>query len=282
MVKEQQQCSLSHEDIRRICELVHQASGLTTEADQYDLIQRYVDNRIRANRMSADQYLDFLQNRYGGKQEMDELLGLILNHETFFFRDYEQLAFFGEVCLPEFLKRDRKNSAPAFKVWVAGCSTGEEAYSIAIILNVMMEDEVGDYQIVATDIDRKSLQFARNGLYSSRAERSIPPEYLELYLEKEEEGYRVHEALKKNVLFRPMNLVDRAALATMNRFDFVFCKNVLFYFNAQDQDIVLKGLYDALNPGGYLFVDYSTSIQSSLSRFEYNKMGKYFYQKCFE
>lgn len=270
---------LTYDEFREVCTIIYAASGIVLNQDKYDEIRRYVSRRIADTELPKSLYFHCLRQNDPADNEQNALLRLILNHETFFFRDYNQLSYFAEECLNEFKKRTRYSWKNHIKVWVAGCSTGEEAYTIAIILNVMLEDEAWNYEITATDIDSAALAFAQKGVYTNRSERSVPQEYLDTYFEKVGEAYHVHDALKNDVQFKHLNLIDDESMRTMTGFDFIFCKNVLFYFDKAIQKKVLENLFESLNPGGYLFVDYSTTIQNVLSHFRWKDMGKYFYQK---
>jgi chemotaxis protein methyltransferase CheR len=242
-------------------------------------LRRWINFQIRKRGIDSKDYIELIRNQ-SDSSEFDHLLRFFINHETFFFRDFDQLAYFAEVCLPEIVSAKKQRGSSTIRVWSAGCSTGEEAYTLAIILETMVEDKRLTCQVLGTDIDPQAIDFCRMGQYSERAQRSVPHEYLPQFFIKNQAGYLVGETLRKMVVFNELNLLEILSNNRYFGFDALFCKNVLFYFDEITQEKILNQFYRSLNPGGYLFLDYSVSIQNTMKQLDLDNMGKFYYRKA--
>jgi chemotaxis protein methyltransferase CheR len=147
-------------------------------------------------------------------------------------------------------------------VWSAGCATGEEPYTLAIILKEMTENQPERItaQVYATDINTAVLEAARRGCYGARAVREVPPQYLSRYFVREGDSWCVVEPLKEMVHFQHLNLLDRTQMRRMRGFDAIFCRNVLIYFDDAARREVALHFYDALVPGGFIFLGHAESM----------------------
>jgi chemotaxis protein methyltransferase CheR len=194
-------------------------------------------------------------------KEMQALANLITTNETYMFREYEQLEAFANCCLPEVLSAKQGRGEQKLRIWCAGCSSGEEAYTLAIILQeVFPQSQFWECEIVATDIDENVLAQAARGRYWWRSVRDVPPDYLDKYFIKEGESYVVRPKVTGLVRFQHLNLHDRMAMRGMRNFDFIFCRNVLIYFDDLSRKTAVDSFYNALNRGGYIFLGHSESI----------------------
>jgi chemotaxis protein methyltransferase CheR len=163
--------------------------------------------------------------------------------------------------LPELHLKKFWENPRTLRVWSAGCSTGEEAYSIAITLTDSLDfAEAWNLQVLATDISRKALQHAERGVYSRRSLGDVTPKQVETFFAKVGDQFMVKPRLRNLVTFTQMNLVDSAY---MGKFDVVFCMNVLIYFSEEKRKAVIQRLYEALDPGGYLILGHADSIASA-------------------
>jgi len=193
-----------------------------------------------------------------------------------FFRDFPQLQGFAESVLSPYLEKKRSKGDYALKVWSAACSTGEEPYTLSIILQEMIEDwGIWDVRIEATDIDRRVLRQARLGLYGDRSMKDTPIPYRSKYFQKTVDGWQILPNAKKIVSFEQLNLVDRSAMRRRRGYDFIFCRNVLIYFNDSSRKRVVKSLYDALQPGGYIFLGHAESVGRITAAFVLERMGDF-------
>ncbi len=199
-------------------------------------------------------------------------------NETYFFREYDQLKCFAEEALPELAAGVRNGER--LRVWSAGCSTGEEAYTLAIILFEMLGDDGLDFEVHATDINSEVLAKARLGVYEQRSVRDVPLVYLEKYFTGAGGRYAVVPRLKEKVRFYQVNLKDRSQMVRMRGFHAIFCRNVLIYFDDLGRREVALSFYESLLPGGFIFLGHSESMSRILPVFRVRKFkNAIIYQK---
>lgn len=237
----------------------------------------YVERRV-AERMEQTGHTDFRSYfawlRFDPRgTEFQHLVNVLTVNETYFFREYPQLKCFAEEVLPEFVRR-KAHGTPRLRVWCAGCATGEEAYTLAIILDEMtcgLEPPV-EWEVHATDINTRSLEHARRGEYGERAVRLVPEPYLNRYFTVRGDRYRVCDKLRARIRFFQLNLADCTAMRQMQGFDAIFCRNVLIYFDDQSRREVALAFYDSLVEGGCVFLGHSESMSRITSVFKLKKL----------
>ena len=174
--------------------------------------------------------------------------------------------------LPIFVKE--KGDTKRIKIWSAACSTGEEPYTLSIILHEMLDNpEEWDIQILASDINTEVLKAAKIGLYESRSVRDVPPEYLEKYFTKMNDKYLVNPIVRKPVTLKRINLIDNEAMSAVAGCDFIFCRNCLIYFDDESRKKVLAYFYKSLNPGGFIFLGHSESVGRISSAYKVQRIG---------
>jgi len=266
-------------ELTKICTIIHDRTGIVITSNLLLSMKRWINLQIRKRGITPLEYIKLIRNQ-SDTSDFDHLLRFFINHETFFFRDFDQLAYFAEVCLPEIESAKKKIGSSIIRIWSAGCSTGEEAYTLAIILATMIEDKRLNCQVLGTDIDPQAIDFCRIGQYSEQAQRAIPHEYLPQYFIKNQAGYLVGTELRNMVVFSELNLLEIISNNRYVGFDALFCKNVLFYFDEHTQEKILRQFYRSLNPGGYFCLDYSVTIQKIMKRFDLANMGKFYYRKA--
>ncbi|ETR67358.1 MAG: chemotaxis protein methyltransferase CheR, partial [Candidatus Magnetoglobus multicellularis str. Araruama] len=227
-------------------------------------------------------YIRELQFRDPKQKELQAFLNILTTNETYFFREFEQLAAFAEHCLTEICDRKKGLGSTKLRIWSAGCSTGEEPYTLGIIIKEMLENQQ-DWlvDILATDINTRVLKIAQNGIYEPRAIKDVPQEYLERWFQSfTSNKYTVKPEIKKMCNFQILNLMDRSALRKITNVDFIFCRNVLIYFDNDSRKQVVSNFYDILNPGGYIYLGHSESMTRISSAFKIRRKGGYIvYQK---
>jgi chemotaxis protein methyltransferase CheR len=254
---------LTAEQFDQLRELIYRALGLAFEAGKEFFLAKRVERRMAALALdAASDYVFHLRCCDPDGAEMQELANLITTNETYMFREYEQLAAFSDFCLPDVMARKVKAGDRRLRIWSAGCATGDEPYTLAIILRECISDLTAwQPQIVATDIDQHVLATARRGVYGERGVRLVPQEYVGRHIIDEGGGsYQIHPDTKRLVEFQHLNLHARDEMRGMRRFDFIFCRNVLIYFDDVSRRAVVDHFYNALNPGGYLFLGHSESV----------------------
>lgn len=267
---------LSHEggprmrpdEFRLLRELVNRHSGMSFDEPSQYVFERRLRERVRATQ-SADftQYYQYLKFHPQGAQELDEAIDALVTNETYFFReDYQLRAFQGEV-LPRLRDAAMESGRRRLVFWSAGCSTGEEVYTLAILILQSGLFDGWDVRVFGNDISRRVLNVARRAVYSPHSFRVMPPEY-DQYFVDDEHGRRVHPRVRSLCQFGHFNLLDRDRAALLGRVDAVFCRNVLIYFDLESRRRVIESYFDRLQPGGYLFLGHSESLLHVSTAFE--------------
>ena len=253
---------ISVEQFKRLSQHIYQKLGLHFDERKIYFLKKRVEKRMAAlNIVEPEDYVFMVG--YGDPQgvEMQALANLVTTNETYMFREYEQLQAFANHCLPEVLAAKLARGERSLRIWSAGCSSGEEPYTLAMIVQeVFPQAQSWKCQIIATDIDENVLQRARNAHYGDRAVAEVPEEYRNKHLLEDGEDWLVQKKTAALVEFRHLNLNDRMAMRTMRGFDFIFCRNVLIYFDDLSRKAVVDHFYNALNPGSYIFLGHSESV----------------------
>jgi len=245
----------AQDELKEISVLIKRISGFVIEEKNYHRLGLNVLKRMKiVNSKTPLDYIHLLKRTQHSDEdsEIALLTASILNHHTFFFRDIDQFICMEQYCLPEIKNHYSLLDYTNIKIWSAACSTGEEPYSISIILNSVLKPP-WTFHITASDIDQASLSFAEKGLYDKRIAKSIPVKYLNKYFEKIHGGYKVNPKLKKHISFEILNLIENKRIEKMKHFDIIFCNNVLFYFDEITQNEIILKLCSALRPGGFIF-----------------------------
>ncbi|WP_245590472.1 CheR family methyltransferase [Aneurinibacillus terranovensis] len=265
---------LSDELYDKFVKMVYKKTGIFYEHNKKYYVQKRIEKRAEMIGMgSINDYYRMLKFSKDST-EFDRLINDLTINETYFFRDYPQLRNFAENVLPIVVREKKKNNDRNIKIWSAACSTGEEPYTLSIILQEMLDEpEKWNLQIVASDINTDVIHSAKIGLYEYRSVRDVPPEYLEKYFTKKHESYQVNPNVKKLVKFMKINLVDLVAVSDITGCDFIFCRNVLIYFDDESRKAVLSDFYRGLNPGGIIFLGHSESVGRISSAYHMQRIG---------
>jgi chemotaxis protein methyltransferase CheR len=253
---------LSVEQFQSLSQLIYQKLGLHFDEKKIYFLKTRVAKRMTILDINDPrEYLFMLSYADPEGLEMQALANLVTTNETYMFREYEQLQAFANYCLPEVLSAKQERGNRTLRIWSAGCSSGEEAYTLAMILQeVFPQAQSWDCEIVATDIDENMMRKVVAARYGYRSVNEVPSEYLEKYLIRDGEEYVVRRRTAALVQCFHLNLHDRMAMRAMRGFDFIFCRNVLIYFDDLSRKAVVDHFYNALNPGGYVFLGHSESV----------------------
>lgn len=210
-----------------------------------------------------------------GNAEWQELVRILTINESYFFRDQGQFSLLKNHILPELIQRKQSLSAGAnrtIRVWSAGCATGEEAYSLAILLKELIPvDQVWNVLVLGTDINELALEQAKHGVYSDWSFRSVDPELQQKYFRRSRQGWRIDFNIRRMVTFQPGNLVRDCYPSSQTKIhdlDLILCRNVFIYFNKQAIASVLDCFYRTLNPGGCLIVGHTELHGQNLDQFQ--------------
>lgn len=248
----------------RIRDLVYQACGIYhTEEKLYLLAGACKRRMTEAKIAGANAYFDVLTRLGTRDAELRHLLNEITIGETCLFRSQGQLDALKNVLLPKLTEERSKLGLRKLRIWSAGCSTGEEPYTLAMFFAEERDRKYPDwnFEILATDLNDRSLETARNGVYGAYALRNTPEAYKKKYFVTAEEGkLRVRDDLKAKIQFSRLNLNDEARVLFMRNLDVVLCCNVLIYFDQASKRRVVQHFYSGLLPGGYFFLGHAESL----------------------
>jgi chemotaxis protein methyltransferase CheR len=260
---------LSVEQFQKLSQQIYQKLGLYFDERKIYFLKKRVEKRMEL--LGIDDPRDYVfMVSYADKDgvEMQALANLVTTNETYMFREYDQLQAFANHCLPEVLSAKQARGQRTLRIWSAGCSSGEEPYTLAMIVqDVFPQAQSWDCEIVATDIDENMLQRVAGARYGARSVGDVPEEYRDKYLTQDGDEWIVRRRTAALVHSRHLNLSDRMAMRGMRGFDFIFCRNVLIYFDDLSRKAVVDHFYNALNPGGYIFLGHSESVGRATTAF---------------
>ena len=243
--------------------LLRNRTGHNFSSYKATTIRRRIERRMSAHHI--DSYRDYVGFLHANPAELDLLFKELLIGVTSFFRDPEAFEILGERVLPQMLASRSDNHV--IRVWIAGCSTGEEAYSLAIALRECMEQSKRhlSVQIFATDLDHTAIDTARAGLYPARIAADVSPQRLERFFVEEEGNYRIKKDIREMLVFAPQNLIEDPPFTKL---DVISCRNLLIYLNTDLQRRLFPLFHYALRPGGVLFLGSSETTGSNGALFE--------------
>ncbi|WP_298270207.1 protein-glutamate O-methyltransferase CheR [Geobacter sp.] len=263
---------ISDKDFEVLRDFIYSHCGIYFHTSKKYFLESRITRRLEETKAaSVASYLGFLRSGAGKSPELSKLLDEITTNETCFFRSPPQLKALETAFLPEIVATKGKIGFRKLRIWSAGSSSGEEAYTLAMILLEKRAALLKDWivEIVGTDINETVLAQAREGVYNSYAVRNTPEFYLKKYFREEAGGrYVLSPEVKKLVSFSSLNLYDDAKMVFMKSFDFILCANVLIYFDLASKTKVVQHFYNNLQPYGYFFVGQSESLHGVNDRFK--------------
>ena len=285
-----EQMELSREDFEKFSEYIREICGVFIREDKKYLIHQRLEDLVRAS--GCDNFSDFYRKvTLETSPDLHErIIAAITTHETSFFRDGHPFEALKKHILPELgarikrLKRAHKDKAPGrpkLRFWSAAAATGQEPYSLAILIheyalgNYYFGISVDDFEILATDISSSVLAKAAAGSYNKvEISRGLPPEVREKYFHQDGNCWTVNDEIRKMVQFKKLNLADSFGL--LRSFDVIFCRNVLIYFDKDTQKKLVDRLYDKLNRDGILILGSSENLHGISARFHQFSVGETF------
>jgi len=255
--------ALSNVAFENFRKMIYDSCGIYFQDNKKYLLESRLLKRINFLGMeSYEEYYDYLKFNSANIQEKKYLYEAITINETFFFRNQPQLDALVTTVIPQIIAS--KPGRPRLKIWSAASSSGEEAYSTAIIIFDLLRPKYPDLEveIVGTDINNAVIETAKAGLYREYSIRNTPPYYLKKYFKPSGNAFEIDPAIKKVVSFKNFNLFDDISMRSMTNFDIIFCANVLIYFDTKAKVKVVSNLYNSLNKGGYLFIGYAETLHT--------------------
>ncbi len=245
-------------------QLIHNRFGLVIHVDQADALNKTIGEACKEFHCEPKDYLQQLNNCPSNSPLLAFLIAGITVGETYFFRDQRQMHLLKTLLLPRLIERKRQEGDLSLKVWSAGCSTGEEIYTIAILLDGLIDNlDQWNIQLLGTDINRKALEKAKDGVYGEWSMRSISDHYRKNYFSQKNKHYEISLAIRKSVRFDYINLMDSAYPSKTSDQDLILCRNVLIYFDDEISSQIIKKLSACLSKRGYFLFGASDPIMTT-------------------
>ncbi len=253
-------------------EIIHRETGIALSEKKKRLLVARLSKRLRAlNLESFSAYHDYLQNHPDSEKELSNLINRITTNKTDFFREKHHFDFMLNEMFPALIKQRESSGDKKIRIWSAGCSSGEEPYTIAMTVKEAFSGQHGwDIKILATDLDTEILARAKNGTYDSATVEPVPPAYLTKYFNRTASGYEVIPQVKNMIAFRKLNLMA-PQFPMKGLFDVIFCRNVIIYFDAPTKETLMNKFHSYLKPDGYIFIGHSESLMNMKVKFSYMK-----------
>lgn len=263
---------LSDKEFKTVSDLVYKHCGINLHDGKKELVRARLAKRIRIlNMRTFAEYIDFAVNDPSGN-EFTTLIDSLSTNLTSFFREKQHFEYLAKVFYPAILKKKSADRNFRIRAWSAGCSSGEEPYTISItLLDAIQGMGRWDVKVLATDISTKVLGIAKAGIYESKRVDPVSPQQKQKYLMVKKEGsgqvYEVSKSLRDVVVFGHLNLMEQWPI--QGPIDFIFCRNVMIYFDKVTQQHLVNRYYDLLAPGGLLFTGHSESLTGIEHKFKY-------------
>ena len=262
---------LSDDTFVLLRDFIYERTGIYFPQKKKYLLEGRLAKRLQI--LGLAQFEDYLHLlRYGAQRqsEFEFLCNTITINETSFFRNEPQIQAFQQKLAAEVIELKKGFGGRTLRIWSAACSSGEEPYTLAMLYLEHLKPRYPDVrvEIVGTDINTAVLEAGRKAEYSAYTIRSMPQYYIDKYFDLQNGLYRLHDDVKELVRFEYHNLADRQLMRRMNHFDFIFCANVLIYFDLKAKIRIVGDLYDCLNRGGYLFIGYSEMLHRISTAFK--------------
>lgn len=255
-------------EFERISKYIKSNYGIFLKEEKTSLVTGRLSNVLLSKNMdSFSQYLDYVISDPTGLAAV-ELIDKITTNHTFFMREVEHFEYFRDIVLPYLSKTVTDKD---LRIWSAGCSSGEEPYTLAMILDEYFGREKlwWDSKILATDISNNVLEEARNGIYSNDELAPLPALWKQKYFNWYNEDFsKINQQIMDEVIFRKFNLMD-AIFPFKRKFHVIFCRNVMIYFDNETKHKLVNKFYDIMEEGGFLFIGHSESLDRDKTRFKY-------------
>jgi len=260
---------MSEDEFRQFRDFVYQHCGLHFTADSKYLLEKRLAKRLQHHKMSS--YKDYYYLlRYGREkeQELAEVIDALTTNETYFFREEYQLKTLCQEIIPDICKRKEATGKKKLRIWSAGCSSGEEPYTLAMLMLQQPSLKGWDLEVIGTDISHRVLNIARKGVYSATSFRTTEQVYLDRFFTPvENDKYRINDEVRDLVTISHLNLFDNQRVALIGKMDVVLCRNVIIYFDLAAKKKVVQNFYDRLHPEGFLLLGHSESLMNISTAF---------------
>jgi chemotaxis protein methyltransferase CheR len=261
-------CKMRDTTFRLLRDLIYNYCGLTFDDQSKYLLEKRLANRLVEHQLrDFHEYYHFLMYDKNRDQELNTVVDIMTINETYFFREEQQLKAFAEEILPLLKARKKEEGKRSIRIWSAGCSTGEEPYTIGILIQQSGLFRGWDVEIFATDISHRVLQTARKGEYGKSSFRSTDAYYLEKYFTDVDGRKRINDSIRNLVNFGYLNLFDTDRICLVGKMDVIFCRNVIIYFDREGKKKVIRNFENRLVSKGYLLLGHSESLMNLSTAF---------------
>ncbi len=271
-----QTATLDDSVFHEIRDIIYQASGIYLKDQKKYLIETRLSGRLKE--LQLNNFQDYLRllKRPDDTEELHILLDSITVNETSFFRNPPQIKAFEEVIFPQVVEHARQNGLSNIRILSAGCSSGEEVYTLAMILFKKFPHILNQFKIdlIGVDINREVLQQAVQGRFSKFSIRNVPEEYLNEFFKPAGTGFQIDDRIRSMVKFYKGNISDAEQMNKLGKFSIIFCRNVLIYFDQESKKKTLQNFYSMLHPQGYLFIGHSESLHGISQAFKLILLNK--------
>jgi len=276
-IRSAQLVEIKDEEFNKLRSLIYKNIGINLTEEKRTLLMGRLQKTLKSlNFTNFSQYYDYLVADKTGNA-LSNLANTISTNHTFFWREKEHFDFFQSTALPEIAARAKQNNSNDIRIWCAGCSTGEEPYTLGFTMMEFFGQEYKkwDAGVLATDISAKVLDYAIKGVYPADRVKMLPDKLINKYFYKTKDGdYEVKDELKREITYRRFNLMNHK-FPFKKRFDAIFCRNVMIYFDNPTRETLVNKFYDLLVPGGYLFIGHSESLNRNATKFAYIQPALY-------
>ena len=256
--------SMPYKDFRRLGELIQNVSGIKVPDPKKTMIESRLQRRLkRLGMQSMHEYLDYLFSPDGMQNELINMIDEVTTNKTDFFREPSHFEFLVDHALPETIKAHSEEVHKRITIWSAGCSSGEEPYTLAMVLSEFVSQHRSSFLILATDISKSMLEKATLAVYDAERVAPVPMALQRKYLlkgkDREQQRFRVVPELRRLVKFRLLNFMD-GDFGFREPIDIIFCRNVIIYFDKKTQEELLRKFCNCLASKGYMFVGHSETL----------------------
>ena len=257
------------EEFRQLRDFIYQHCGIFFDEESKFLLERRLGKRLQFHRLkNFKDYYYLLRYNKVKDQELNEVINIVTTNETYFFREEFQLKTFTDEILPEIkVRKEANGEEKKLRIWSAGCSTGEEPYTIAMLMQDKPEFADWQIEIIGTDISHRVLQVARKGVYGDTSFRATDDLSKKRFFSPEDGKFRVNDDIRSLVSISHLNLFDAPRVSLLGKMDVIFCRNVIIYFDIAAKKKVIESFYQRLHHEGFLLLGHSESLMNITSSF---------------
>lgn len=259
---------MSDEEFQLLRDCIYGHCGIYFDSDSKYILEKRLSRRLTDLEIPTFyDYYHYLKYNRNKDQELMDIMDVLTTNETYFFRESFQLKAFTDEVIPELVKIKSARGNRSLRIWSAGCSTGEEPYTIAMLLSEIPELTGWNIEIIGTDISQRVLQHARRAVYGKASFRTTEEHYLLKFFSPQDGGYKVNDAIRNLVTISHLNLFDTNRMIMLGKVDLIFCRNVIIYFDLVAKKRVAESFHNTLYDGGFLLLGHSESLMNVTTLF---------------